>query len=141
MTQEFLNEEKLPFKDCSREDQHILLDAFLNRKVEFYSHNSETFINVNNAISPASLHTEWIYRTKPIKRLAIPWEHIKPEYRWAAMDRDGEVYIYDAQPTICKIEFFWGDNGSNYRAVDFLSSIDIEGIDWRDSLVERPADK
>lgn len=141
MTQEFLNEEKIPFKDCTREDQHILLDALIDGKVEYLDQISNKFTHVASFKSMDFLNLFSVLRTKPVKRLAIPWEHIKPEYRWAAMDRDGEVYIYDAQPTICKIEFFWGDNGSNYRAVDFLSSIDIEGIDWRDSLVERPADK
>lgn len=128
MTQEFLNESKLQFKYCSREDQHILLDAILDRKAEIYN-NAKWHIFIED--SPIEMTD--VCRTKPVKRLAIPWEHIKPEYKFARLTSGGRLFFYNSNPEL----------RSPYRVCESSDAlnIDIEGIDWRDSLVERPADK
>lgn len=131
MTKEFLNENKLQFKDCSREDQHILLDALLDTKAERFWHVP----NVWHA-AESMLNIECIYRTKPIKRLAIPWEHIKPEYRWAAMDENMNLWTYVDEPKL--LTDIWHANSQQPLTA---LTIDVTGINWKDSLVERPADK
>lgn len=131
MTQEFLNEEKLPFKECSREQQHILLDAYMQGKAE-YSPGEYWYPAQNNI----QIMFEWILRTKPVKRLAIPWEHIKPEYRWAAMDENYTLWAFEDKPKMLN-SMYRSDRQQSLKVLN----IDISGISWRDSLVERPADK
>jgi len=129
MTQEFLNENKLLFKDCTREDQHILLDAVLDGKAEYFWIARDMWSKSDSRVP----FPEVIYRTKPIKRLAIPWEHIKPEYKFARLTSGGRLFFYNSNPEL----------KSPYRVCESSDAlnIDTDGIDWRDSLVERPADK
>ena len=88
------------------------------------------------------LKANWTLRTKPVKRLAIPWEHIKPEYRWAAMDEDEQIFLYEDMPTQQdddgRLYQRWISRGDAESAK--VLNIDTSGISWRDSLVERPAE-
>lgn len=133
MKQEFLNEEKLPFKYCTRDQQHILLDALIDGTIEYWGDLTKDFvpgISIKN-LDGLNLHT--VFRTKPIKRLAIPWEHIKPEYKFARLTSANRLFFYNSNPEL----------RSPYRVCESSDAlnIDVTGIDWRDSLVERPADK
>jgi hypothetical protein len=71
----------------------------------------------------------------PIKA-KIPWEHIKPEYKWAAMDEDGSWFCFEKKPE--KGTWAWLDststNGSSMKAVAFPEV----NMPWDQSLVERP---
>lgn len=134
MTQEFLNEEKLPFKDCARQEQHILLDAWIDGKLQAYDHDEKWC-----QVSELTFCNIWILRTKPIKRLAIPWEHINEGFRFACMAPDGRVNLHSEKPYICEPTGVWTYRGG-YVSLSMMN-IDVTGIDWRDSLVERPADK
>lgn len=86
------------------------------------------------------------YRIKPKeqKKLNIPWELIKPEFTQAAMDENGDVYVY-TEYTISydSCEGQW--RFTEFR--DYLSHqsycidalvIDTDGIDWKESLTLRP---
>jgi hypothetical protein len=128
MTQEFLNEKQLPFDSCTREQQHILMDAWLDGKSESWDYSKWGEVTNTNL-----LNCSWILRTKPIKRLAIPWEHIKPEYKFARLTSKGKLYFYSHNPEI-QAPYTFSESS------DALN-IDVTGIDWKDSLVERPADK
>jgi len=127
MTQEFLNEAKLPFKDCSREEQHILLNAIMDCNAETFMHGDYREMHIKTHILIDS-----IYRTKPIKRLAIPWEHILKDFKFAMMTCDGAVYVYTGNPKTCA--------GYSAAEISCFLNIDTTGISWRDSLVERPAE-
>lgn len=140
MTQEFLNEAKLPFKYCTREQQHILLDALIDGTIEYWGDLTKDFvpgISIKN-LDGLNLHT--VFRTKPLKRLAIPWEHIKPEYRWAAISSIGFVNLFTEKPKLSIDNGAWIYEGILSSASNILN-IDTSGINWRDSLVERPDDK
>ena len=65
----------------------------------------------------------------------------KPCWKYAAMDKNGEVCFYSAKPRIC--DNFWGcaDENDNVRRIDDILDdlFDIESFDgdWKDSLICR----
>lgn len=74
------------------------------------------------------------YRIKPRKKLDIPWNLIKPEYKWAAMDRDGWIHVYAVRPETQ--EEWWI---SKYDSINIGAlAIDTDGVQWQDSLTQRP---
>jgi len=55
------------------------------------------------------------------------WEGIPEEYKYAAMDANGDWYAYTSKPVICDGDQFWGAKG--YAA---------PVADWKTSLLVRP---
>ena len=84
------------------------------------------------------------YRIKPKeqKKLNIPWELIKPEFTQAAMDENGEVFVFTQE----EISFiatgrYWRFNdwyGGKCISISESLTIDTDGIDWKESLTLRP---
>ena len=84
------------------------------------------------------------YRIKPKeqKKLNIPWELIKPEFTQAAMDENGEVFVFTQE----EISFIatgccWCFNdlyGGKCISISESLTIDTDGIDWKESLTQRP---
>ena len=84
------------------------------------------------------------YRIKPKeqKKLNIPWELIKPEFTQAAMDENGEVFVF-TQKEISFIATgrYWCFNdwyGGKCISISESLTIDTDGIDWKESLTQRP---
>lgn len=120
------NQEKKAFRDMTPEERSAIVEALLHDAAEEIIANKwkEPYSNVSFG---------GIYRTRP-RQLVIPWEHIKPEYKWAAMDQSGSVWVYEQKPEIEVLG--WAGEGI-LECADALI-IDTTGIDWRDSLVQRP---
>lgn len=121
------NEEKKAFRDMTPEERSEIVEALLVGEVE--THGYGEWQGPVSLIAPDA-----IYRTKP-RKLVIPWEVIRPEYKWAAMDEDGGVWFFTHKPKIDGEDLYWSCGG------DFCQSalnIDTAGIDWRESLTERP---
>lgn len=123
------NHKKKAFRDMTPEERAAIVEAWLAGNVQMYWRNSDKWTDkADNCIYDTT-----IYRTRP-RKLVIPWEHIKPEYKWAAMDFDGEINFYSEKP--------W--TGTNSWATDskwataFMLNINTTGIDWRESLTARP---
>ena len=84
------------------------------------------------------------YRIKPKeqKKLNIPWELIKPEFTQAAMDENGEVFVFTQE----EISFiatgrYWCFNDlhdGKFAIISESLTIDTDGIDWKESLTLRP---
>ena len=84
------------------------------------------------------------YRIKPKeqKKLNIPWELIKPEFTQAAMDKNGEVFVFTQE----EISFiatgrYWCFNDlyvGKHTIISESLTIDTDGIDWKESLTLRP---
>lgn len=68
----------------------------------------------------------------------IPWEALRPEIRWAAMDMDGDWYGYTHKPKL--YEVIWSaDKGHRFNLTGVLmptTDIDL----WVEALVQRPED-
>lgn len=120
------NHEKKPFREMTPEERSAIVDGWVNGELEVLC--IQVWRKYVGDLCKSS-----IYRTKP-RRLIIPWEVIKPEYRWAAMDACGAIWVYESTPEI--IDSSW-TSGDSLSCADALN-IDTTGIDWRESLVQRP---
>lgn len=123
------NHERKAFRDMTPEERSAIVEAWLDGGVETFG-VTEWLPAASNFI----VH-DLPYRTRP-RQLVIPWEVIKPEYRWAAMDADGEVYAFDIRPSDDADQ--WVPTGDNAIMINGVINIDTTGIDWRESLTARP---
>lgn len=126
------NEEKKAFRDLTPEEMGEIASAIVRGEVEYWSSFSRRWMTIGMAMGGIDLNAA--YRTRP-RQLVIPWEVIRPEYKWAAMDEDKKVWFFAHNPKIDGDDNYWSCGG------DFCQSalnINTTGIDWRDSLTERP---
>lgn len=125
------NEEKKAFRDMTPEERSEIVEALIcGDVIEMVIDGIFQQVSVPGAIGMNSA-----YRTKP-KQLVIPWGVIKPEYKWAAMDKDGCVFVTTQWMGQVDRDGYWIRRGG-WLAVPALS-IDTTGIDYRESLTERP---
>lgn len=66
------------------------------------------------------------------------WAMIASEWKWAAMDSDGEVYFYTDEPCISVRGFGWANCGGDY--CNSVLATNANSTNWRLSLTERPED-
>lgn len=134
MTQQFLNENLKPYIALTREEKHILLDAAIDKQVEFYCGGAwmewDSIINAENGI----------YRTKPkeCKKLDITWQVIAGNWKYAAMDKNLDVYLFENSPVWNKT--YWVETSNNGRVSDITEvfTLDTTGIIAEHSLTQRP---
>lgn len=72
--------------------------------------------------------------TKPLTKPSIDWSHVAPEYKWLAMIRTGEGFLFTCKPRITNSWQWGGCDGKLGRACAF-ASYRPGTCDWRDSLV------
>jgi len=84
------------------------------------------------------------YRIKPTPT-PLPmsrwmWRKINKKWRFIAMDKDGQVFLYMKRPHPKRGEYggYWY-KGSAY-CVEFPFYINTDGVNWETSLTERPED-
>lgn len=124
------NHEKKAFRDMTPEERSAIVEAkILGNAERIFEGDSDWDIS-----DKENLNFNGIYRTRP-RQLVIPWEVIKPEYKWAAMDSDCSLFVYDVEPNLSTHD--WVRNGGLPECIDALN-INTTGIDWRESLVQRP---
>jgi len=120
------NHEKKPFRDMTPEERSAIVEAKLQDNADFLLGSTWEKSDL------IRIDFDRVYRTRP-RQLVIPWEHIKPEYKWAAMDDDGSVYVYKTEP-----EIRLGSWSGGFAASASALNINTTGIDWRESLTARP---
>lgn len=133
---EFLNEDMKEFKNLSAQEMKCIVNA---KDVDYYARDDSTPGWRRKRRLGDGFYKTFIYRTtsKPKKQLIIPWEYIKPEYKWAAMDKDGIIWIYGEEP-LC-FEDHWSCTGHECQQNSLQGiNIDTTDIDWKESLVKRP---
>lgn len=129
------NKDQTPFKDLSAEEMKLVVDAVYIETAAVF----ETFtcgawwwhdVRVEHIVGGA------IYRVKRelATPLDIPWEHVKEDFKYAAMDENGVVWVYEGLP-VRGSEHWFGNNCIELKAID----IPTEGIDWKNSLTLRPS--
>ena len=101
-------------------------------EIEVSYNGGETWHDIGNP----SWHSHYLYRIKETKP-SIDWSHIATEYRWLAMDKCGEAYVYDRKPSLVEVWNAWDVSGQ-YHNVGVLVSYKAGTCDWKNSLVERP---
>lgn len=78
------------------------------------------------------------YRIKPTKP-SIDWSHVHPDYKWMAKDEDGEMWLYEVEPSLAVSGWVAGYLGG-MQAMCFASA-KPGSCHWRDSLVQRPGEE
>lgn len=125
------NEQKLAFRDMTKEERSEIVEAWIRgdcQRLDVCELGGDWWIEVPNVIADC-----YVYRTRP-RQLVIPWEVIRPEYKWAAMDFDKTIAIFKQKPYMDADD--WA--GGSCAVVGGIFNINTTGIDWRDSLTERP---
>ena len=129
------NNDKILFKDMTSDERSAIVESWLKGEVEYAEDWEVGSGEWKTKTSTSKLSPSSIYRTKP-KQLVIPWGHIKPEYKWACMDEDGSLFVSMHCPSVVDQYNCWGNRGL-WGSIAVLD-IDTAGIDWKDSLVQRP---
>ncbi|RQM48670.1 hypothetical protein EHZ19_10730 [Paraburkholderia bannensis] len=72
---------------------------------------------------------------------SIDWSHVAARWKWMAQDKDGQLWLYHAQPEVSVESGWWfvggGKNTENHEAGEFASAKKGKG-DWRKLIVQRP---
>lgn len=135
----FLNESHTPFKDLTDEQKLLIIREKMKGNVEGYSEYEEKWYD-DECLDEILFDN--IYRTKPVAEapketpLDLPWQFIKPEYKWAAMDKNKEIYLFEAEPHT--EGYYWNEVTSQYYCLSDLMNIPTEGVVWNLSLTKRP---
>lgn len=122
------NHEKKAFRDMTPEERSAIVEAWMSDIGCEVLRGDGGWRNSNSL--DFMLDADNAYRTKP-RQLIIPWDVIKPKYKWAAMDNTGNVYLYKEEPRLVS-DCFAGE-----WCYTTILNIDTTGIDWRESLVQR----
>lgn len=133
------NIKKKAFRDMTAEERSAIVEARVKGVVDIFNPEHDTW---GTAFAP-SIRIDGIYRTRQ-RKLEIPWEHIKPEFKWAVMQKDGSIEFYSEKPSLRehagKGYFQSVEQHSLSIRTNGLLNIDTSGIDWRESLTQRPED-
>ena len=66
----------------------------------------------------------------------IPWDALKDDIVWVAMDRSYSWFGYVAIPHCCG--GFWEEDGSVAFELDAVHMPEVDDSKWQDTLVKRP---
>ena len=74
---------------------------------------------------------------KAVTKPSIDWSHVKDEYKWLSVDKEGSAYVYENEPEHSESDYWYSQEGIHYE-VSGLASYTPGTCDWEDSLVKRP---
>lgn len=130
----FDNTEMKPWCELTKEEQKLLVCAYIDGVFIEYVDDGLCFRKTNS-----HFWDNHVYRIKPKehKKLDIPWQFIKPEYKWAVMDEDENVFLFEDEPTIG--DTYWhNEDGRGDVSNTKCLVLDTTGIQWQHSLTQRP---
>ena len=84
-------------------------------------------------------HITYRVKPQPATPMTIPWEAIKPEWKWAAKDEDRVVWVFTVKPV--PATYRWLTSVGNIMRICPLIKMGLGTCDWRDSLQQRPEGK
>lgn len=121
----------LEFGKLSRKEKLNLFTAWLDGEIIEYS-KAYDWKAVNYPV--------WLpdcrYRIKP-KADKIPWSQISDNFKWAARNSDGEVYVYSILPRAANRR--WSCPVITKARIDeVFKDFEVGNIEWDKSLQERP---
>lgn len=131
-----------PFGSLPRETQLALFNAHLDG----VTIETRGMMHVHGdwrADARPGWHSTFIYRARPTKP-SIDWSHVMPEYKWLAMDEDGETWLFPVEDGPCvKTESgcwalpntYYDENPAPAWA---FASFRPGTCHWTESLVRRP---
>lgn len=139
-----MQQEYKPFGELTREEQLALFNAWLDGKaIEYRDIANDWDFNWFHASAVPAWEKDTTYRIapEPIIPDTVPWEAIKPEYKWYAVDMNGSRWLYTTKPE--RDEEGWhlpeGQySGGEYSANTDCLNITIGNQPWDKSLQQRP---
>ena len=82
---------------------------------------------------------EWRIKPKEVVKPSIDWSHVSPKYKYLAMDRGGDVYLYTHQPVRDAVDKMWTCIGGGWVSAENFASLEVSHeVEWEKSVVERP---
>ena len=131
ITDKMLEENTTPWGLLSEE----MKEAF-HKCDEFEHYNCQGFWCSYNR---GQIFANSIIRKKPapLTKPVIPWDVIKDEFKWAARDEIGSIWVYERKPEL-KVPVGEWISRACHRVLGFELRVDPGTCDWKDSLVERP---
>lgn len=114
--------------------------------VEDVHHSMNKLNTINLGDLERELVKEWrlLYVSEFVigHHLTIPWGLIQKTYKYAAMDKDGSVYLFDDKPEVKST--YWSNDGKDSYISDIfckdLLSVPDNSL-WKGTLTERPKQK
>ena len=111
-------------------------------KVRFESGEVESFASeedlaVRHGNRALFHHPVKIVQDESATKPSIDWSHVKGEYKWLSVDKDGNVYVYANELEHSEKDYWYSQEGIHYE-VSGLASYTPGTCDWQDSLVKRP---
>ena len=118
------------------DDPFPVVVEFLNGEEEPYTSTGHFFRRVGNQSLfpyPVKVSRDESVVTKP----SINWSHVKGDYKWLSVDKDGSAYVYEDEPERSESDY-WLSLNASLTEVNGLASYTPGTCDWQDSLIERP---
>ena len=116
-------------------DRYPVKVKFENGEVEFYTSGGYMYSNSTN--QSLFHHPVKIVQDGSATKPSIDWSHVKGEYKWLSVDKDGSAYVYENEPE-CSGNYYWFSNNGSFSEVNGLASYTPGTCDWQDSLAKRP---
>lgn len=137
---EFKNVEHISFEKAPKAAQELILDVLYGR-VEGYILQHLSYINTNIGSwvdnTSNNLFPKAAYRViKDTVKPSINWDHVHTDYNYLAEDMKGYIYLYSHRPSLGGL--VWCKNEGVQAEASSYSSLQIGGVDWKDSLIVRP---
>ncbi len=141
ITDETLSSINVPFGKLDIETKLALHRAFYEGKeIQFKNQfTNDEWISINNKNTQHIGETKTKYRLKstPLTDIVVPWEAIDPQWKWAARDFDGRVYLFEDKPFMR--DEFWDSLKKFVCVSNVLKNFAPGSKSWDKSLIERPS--
>lgn len=71
--------------------------------------------------------------------LVVPWDVIDERFKFAAMDQDGGIHVYESQPSPSTMTAEWFAKGNDALRLDgYINGTKQSNKPWQETLIERP---
>jgi len=127
----------VPFGELDIETKLALHRAYYEGKeVEFNLYDG-VFIVAKSPIWSGTC----TYRIKPLPLtdIVLPWEAIDPQWKWAARDADGRVYLYKQEPDVAETYIQEWTSKMGVMGAQGFFVFSPGNKPWDESLIERPS--
>ena len=109
-----------------------IIVKFNDERTVTYTNDGKYHVEGNVTLFPYPIEI-----TKAVTKPSIDWNHVSEDFKYLAMDADGESYLYTDKPRQGEWRWRWASSPRLAPAFHF-ASFTSGTCDWRDSLVERP---
>ena len=110
-------------------------------KVRFENGEEDIYTGEGHVLSRGNRtlfhHPVKIVQDESAIKPSIDWSHVKGEYKWLSVNKDGSAYVYTNEPERSGSDYWYNYSGS-FNEVNGLASYTPGTCDWQDSLVKRP---